>query len=59
LSTENTEVYFQEALYLKLSSDNDLMVRAGAKAAKHWLAESKVPQPASLTARLNDWGVFA
>jgi len=59
LSTENTEEYFQEALYRKLSSDNDLMVRAGAKAAKHWLAENIVPKPASLEARLNDWGVFA
>ena len=59
LSTENTEEYFREALYRKLSSDNDLMVRAGAKAAKHWLADSRVPKPASLEARLNDWGVFA
>lgn len=59
LSTENTEAYFQEALYRKLSSDNDLMVRAGAKAAKHWLAESIVPKPVSLKSRLDDWGVFA
>lgn len=59
LSTENTEAYFQEALYRKQSSDNDLMVRAGAKAAKHWLAESMVPEPATLKARLDDWGVFA
>jgi len=59
LSKENTEQYFQEALYRKLSSDNDLMVRAGAKAAKHWLAENIVPKPASLKAQLNDWGVFA
>ncbi|MFT7372542.1 MAG: hypothetical protein ACI9T9_001229 [Oleiphilaceae bacterium] len=59
LSTENTEEYFQEALYRKLSSDNDLMVRAGAKAAKHWLSESIVPKPVSLKARLDDWGVFA
>jgi len=59
LSPENTEEYFQEALYRKLSSDNDLMVRAGAKAAKYWLTENIVPKPASLEAQLNDWGVFA
>ena len=59
LSKENTEEYCQAALYRQLSSDNDLMVRAGAKAAKYWLTENIVPKPISLEAQLNDWGVFA
>ncbi len=59
LSPEKTTSYFKEALYRKLSSDNDLMVRAGAKAAKFWLTEKVVPKPISLEEQLNDWGVFA
>jgi len=59
LSTDNTTQYFKEALYRKLSSDNDLMVRAGARAAKCWLSDKTVPQPMSLKMQLNDWGVFA
>jgi len=59
LSTENTSLYFKEALYRQLSSDSDLMIRAGARAAKFWLSEKTVPQKMSLTANLDHWGVFA
>jgi len=59
LSSENTEAYFKEALYRKLSSDNDLMVRAGAKAAKAWLSQESIPSSMTLTTQLDDWGVFA
>jgi hypothetical protein len=59
LSTENSSNYFQEALYRKFSSDNDLMVRAGAKAAKVWLSQNSVPKEMSLVTHLDGWGVFA
>ncbi len=51
--------YFSAALYRKLSSEQDLMVRAGAKAAKAWLGNEKVPEELTLTSQLNQWGVFA
>ena len=59
LDSESSTSYFKEALYRKLSSDNDLMVRAGAKAAKTWLTQQSVPKNMSLTTQLDDWGVFA
>ena len=59
LSTESTYRYYQEALYRKLSSDNDLMVRAGAKAAKNWLSNSTIPKEMSLSTQLDEWGIFA
>jgi hypothetical protein len=59
VSSDISSQYFSEALYRKLSSENDLMVRAGAKAAKSWLSDQKVPNELSLSTQLNDWGVFA
>ena len=59
LSTENSVNYFNEALYRQQSSDNDLMVRAGAKAARSWLKEKEVPKNISLMSQLDDWGIFA
>jgi hypothetical protein len=59
LSNLVTNQYFEEALYRKISSENDLMVRAGAKAAKSWFSDKKVPENLTLSYQLNDWGVFA
>lgn len=59
ISNDITSQYFTEALYRKLSSENDLMVRAGARAAKTWVSGEKVPNELSLQVQLNDWGVFA
>jgi len=59
LSSESTANYFNEALYRQLSSDNDLMVRAGAKAARAWMKEKEVPRNISLITQLDDWGIFA
>jgi hypothetical protein len=59
LSDFIAEQYFEQALYRQLSSENDLMVRAGAKAAKSWLSDTQVPDNLSLSYQLNDWGVFA
>lgn len=59
LTEEATGKYFSEALYRTCSSENDLMVRAGAKAAKSWISDSKIPQELTLNAQLNEWGVFA
>lgn len=59
ISDENATQYFSEALYRKPQSDNDHMVRAGAKAAKVWLQQKAVPESFSLKEQLNDWGVFA
>lgn len=59
ISNDITSQYFSEALYRKLSSENDLMVRAGARAAKNWIAGEKIPNELSLQVQLNDWGVFA
>lgn len=59
LSDAHASRYFEEALYRKMSSENDLMVRAGAKAAKSWMIEKQVPNNLSLNFQLNDWGVFA
>lgn len=59
LSSLVTTQYFEEALYRKLSSENDLMVRAGAKAAKSWFGNKNVPENLSLSYQLNGWGVFA
>ncbi len=59
LSNETALNYYREALYRKLSSDNDLMVRAGAKAAKNWLSYNNIPTEVSLNAQLDEWGIFA
>ncbi len=59
LSPDHAEAYFNEALHRAPCSDNDHMVRAGAKAAKLWLKQKTVPSDFSLRAQLNDWGVFA
>ena len=59
LSEADLEDYFNEALYRETSSDNDQMVRAGAKAAKTWLVESAVPSDFSLNRQLEGWGMFA
>lgn len=59
LNSETALNYYREALYRKLSSDNDLMVRAGAKAAKSWLSYNKIPTEVSLHAQLDEWGIFA
>lgn len=59
LDFESSNDYFNEALYRKLKSDNDLMIRAGARAAKFWLQKEKVPNDISLISQLDDWGVFA
>lgn len=59
LTTENALAYYREALYRKLSSDNDLMVRAGAKAAKNWSSYDRIPKEMSLSAQLDEWGIFA
>jgi|TARA_R110002049_G_scaffold26231_4_gene91507 hypothetical protein len=59
LSNLVSSQYFEEALYRKLSSENDLMVRAGAKAAKSWSSDRNVPKNLTLSHQLNDWGVFA
>jgi hypothetical protein len=59
LSDFVTSQYFEEALYRQFSSEKDLMVRAGAKAAKAWLSDNQVPEGLTLSFQLNDWGVFA
>jgi hypothetical protein len=59
VSNDISSQYFTGALYRKLSSENDLMVRAGARAAKTWLAGEKIPNELTLSVQLNDWGVFA
>lgn len=59
VSNDISSQYFSGALYRKLSSENDLMVRAGARAAKTWLSGDKVPNELTLRVQLNDWGVFA
>ena len=59
VSDDISSQYFSEALYRQLSSENDLMVRAGARAAKTWLTGEKIPNELSLRVQLNDWGVFA
>lgn len=59
LNTETAESYYREALYRKLSSDNDLTVRSGAKAAKAWLTNDYTPREMSLVAQLDEWGIFA
>ena len=59
LSNLMVNQYFEEALYRELSSENDLMVRAGAKAAKSWSSDKQIPTSLSLSNQLNDWGVFA
>jgi|GEM_PF-1163471 len=59
LSEDHAAAYFNEALHRAPCSDNDHMVRAGAKAAKLWLKQKTVPSDFSLRAQLNDWGVFA
>lgn len=40
-------------------SDEDMMVIAGAKAAKQWIETKSVNDSLKLRTRLNDWGVFA
>ena len=59
LSEDISSQYFSEALYRKFSSENDLMIRSGAKAAKAWLTNQKVPNQLTLSCQLDDWGVFA
>lgn len=59
LSDELSSKYYTNALYRTYSSENDLMVRAGARAAKSWISDNKVPQDLSLNSQLNEWGVFA
>ena len=59
LTDETSNQYFSDALYRTLSSEKDLMIRAGAKSAKHWLSDKQIPQELSLSNQLNDWGVFA
>lgn len=59
VSNDISAEYFSAALYRTLSSEQDLMVRAGAKAAKAWLANEKVPEELTLTTQLNHWGIFA
>lgn len=59
VSRENASVYFSEALNRQPQSDNDHMVRAGARAAKIWLKQEAVPSNFSLRTQLDDWGVFA
>jgi hypothetical protein len=59
LSEDISSQYFSEALYRKFSSENDLMVRSGAKAAKSWLTNQEVPNDLTLSCQLDDWGVFA
>ncbi len=59
VSNDISSQYFSEALYRKMSSENDQMVRAGAKAAKAWLQNEQVPDELTLKTQLNDWGVFA
>ena len=39
--------------------DVDMMILAGAKAAKQWQATQQVNESLKLRTRLNDWGVFA
>tara|TARA_R110002072_G_scaffold99983_6_gene219992 strand:- start:15636 stop:16211 length:576 start_codon:yes stop_codon:yes gene_type:complete len=58
LTDETSNQYFSEALYRTLSSEKDLMVRAGAKSAKHWLNDTQIPKDLALSYQLNDWGVF-
>ena len=59
LTDELSNQFFSEALYRTISSEKDLMVRAGAKSAKHWLNEKQIPKELALNYQLNDWGVFA
>lgn len=59
LSPAGAHNYFSEALRREPSSDKDNMICAGAKAAKAWLQEKKIPQHFSLQARIHDWGIFA
>lgn len=59
LSEEMSSQYFTDALYRKFSSEKDLMIRAGAKAAKSWLNTNNLQNELTLNYQLNDWGVFA
>ncbi len=59
LSEDISSLYFTEALYRKFSSEKDLMVRAGAKAAKAWIKTKEIQSDLTLSHQLNDWGVFA
>ena len=59
LSEDISSQYFTDALYRKFSSEKDLMVRAGAKAAKSWVNTKELPNNLTLSYQLNDWGVFA
>lgn len=59
LTQDDISEYFSEALNRQHSSDNDHMVRAGAKAAKLWLKQKSVPGHFSLKTQLDEWGVFA
>ncbi|MFT6907098.1 MAG: hypothetical protein ACJAS1_003772 [Oleiphilaceae bacterium] len=59
LSKDISNQYFSEALYRKFSSQSDLMIRSGAKAAKSWVTNQKVPNDLTLSCQLDDWGVFA
>jgi hypothetical protein len=59
MTSEAAQSYYSEALYRKLSSDNDLTVRSGAKAAKAWLTKDYIPKEMSLASQLDEWGIFA
>ncbi len=59
ISTEKSIFFFNEALHRQAGSDSDLIVRAGAKAAKQWLDNSKVSAEFSLHEQLGNWGVLA
>jgi len=59
LTQDEISEYFGDALNREHNSDNDHMVRAGAKAAKLWLKQKSVPGNFSLRTQLDEWGIFA
>ena len=59
LSTDIATKYLDAALYGTLGSDNALMVREGAKAAKYWLINNKTSKTTSLSTQLENFGIFA
>jgi hypothetical protein len=59
IAPERAIFYFNEALHRQAGSDTDMIVRAGAKAARQWLECGKVETGLSLREQLDNCGVMA
>lgn len=53
------DLIIERATKREQGSDEELMIIAGAKAAKQWKETQQVNDSLKLRTRLNDWGVFA